>query len=99
MSGHQKAAAKAVAGSRQPESPPRMHNTHFLEHPGTCPSCGSQFQPRRPWQRFCSVRCRSVAHKQGSPGSLQQRVQELERRLELVEGLLNAGADSGIGNG
>lgn len=81
--------AKAEAGDSQPTSPARMHNTHFPEHPATCPSCGSQFQPKRPWQRFCSVRCRSVAHKQGSPGSMQQRVQELERRLGLVEGLLS----------
>ena len=28
--------------------------------------CGTQFEPKRPWQRFCSAKCRRAAFEGGS---------------------------------
>lgn len=28
--------------------------------------CGNQFEPRKPWQRFCSNRCRRAAFNDGA---------------------------------
>jgi len=62
-----------------------------------CLACDGQFQPRRPWQRFCSDRCRARSHRQGGTGgasaetmaagheTLQARIQELARRVEALE--------------
>ena len=88
MNDHQKAAAKAGTRDDQSKSPARMHYTHFPEDPGVCPTCGGQFQPRRPWQRFCSKQCRMIGHKQGIAGALHQRVWDLERRVKRLESLL-----------
>ena len=32
-----------------------------------CSGCGSPFQPKRPWQKQCSPRCRQRAYVQRQP--------------------------------
>jgi hypothetical protein len=32
-----------------------------------CNGCGTPFQPKRPWQRQCSPRCRQRAYVQSRP--------------------------------
>lgn len=92
-------AGTAGADDGQPESLTRMHNTHFPERSAVCPTCRSQFEPRRAWQRYCSNRCRTLGHKRGDGGTLHDRMLEMERRLERLEGRLNARPGSGAGNG
>lgn len=58
--------------------------------PRPCEGCGSQFAPKRRWQRFCKTSCRTLWH--GSHGrppvarieDLERRVAELERRLQVL---------------
>ena len=58
-----------------------------------CQTCQNTFLPRRPWQKFCSDRCRVSWHKeQKSPQilkdiikDLQAQISELEARLEKSE--------------
>ena len=27
-----------------------------------CEGCGERFEPKRPWQRFCKIKCRNKFH-------------------------------------
>lgn len=50
-----------------------------------CGHCGTPFQPRKRWQRFCQNACRRAFHKATGGGDLAKRVAELERRVGQVE--------------
>lgn len=64
-----------------------MHSNASVAASRTCPVCLGQFRPKRPWARFCSVRCRNLFHRQnGSFTDLRRRIDELERRVRALEG-------------
>jgi hypothetical protein len=92
--------AKAFdTGNSAPDSPVRMRENAFSDTPATCPTCRVGFQPRRPWQRFCSARCRTAGHKQGNGDNLQSRVVELERRVSELEQALRYARTGPLGRG
>src|SRR3954447_12359912 len=87
-----------------------MHSAHLATPRVTCPSCNLDFQPRRAWQRYCSVRCRNAWHRerQQTP-ALLTRVEKIEQRLAQLEAAqvstarvrsnqLDVGSETGIAN-
>jgi len=78
------------------KTPVRMRQNAFAKAPAVCPVCDGQFERRRPWQKFCSNRCRAQSHREsvtpaGSAATdagheaLSARIQELGHRIEALE--------------
>jgi hypothetical protein len=57
--------------------------------PATCPYCSCPFQPKRPWQRFCSTAHRRAYHKATGGGDLVRKVADLEERVHRLEGIVH----------
>lgn len=53
--------------------------------PATCPTCQTQFEPKRPWQRFDKPACRRAYHRGGTGSDHEHRIAELERRVAELE--------------
>ena len=63
-----------------------MRRTRSERLPRECQECGATFVPKRPWQRFCSARCRGLHHR--SPARLErlaERLDALEARVRALE--------------
>lgn len=50
-----------------------------------CAACGASFKPTRRWSKFCSTRCRQTYHAKLAPEMLRRDIDELRRRVELLE--------------
>ncbi len=51
-----------------------------------CAHCGAGFEVKRPWQRFCSNRCRLAWHREHDPRRLNvEAARDLEARLSRLE--------------
>ncbi len=71
----------------------RMRRTRSERLPRECQECGATFTPSRPWQRFCSARCRGLHHR--SPARLErlaERLDALEARVRALEAELGGTA-------
>ena len=50
-----------------------------------CGHCGTKFQPKRPWQRFCSPSCRFADWDKRNP-----RQREVTEQLHRIESKLDS---------
>lgn len=48
-----------------------------------CECCGTGFERRKRWQRFCSNKCRQDFHRQKA--SIDREVHQLRARVEVLE--------------
>lgn len=48
-----------------------------------CKHCGTEFQAKRKWHDFCSVKCR--VENWGQRNTDPSKVAELEKRLKVIE--------------
>lgn len=65
---------------------PETHPEALPAEKTICPVCRDEFVRRREWQRFCSPGCRRVFHQpKVTIEALAKRVDELERRLSVLE--------------
>ena len=48
-----------------------------------CDECGKNFRPARPWQHFCSPRCRNNFHNRETSRALQEAKDE-QYRVEVL---------------
>lgn len=66
-----------------------MHGNASGATAAACEVCGSQFDRRKRWQRFCGEPCRNAYHrdKRTSRGALTARIEQLEQRVAALEAL------------
>jgi hypothetical protein len=57
-------SSRATAGAAYIRGGTTRNN---VRESGTCPVCGAEFKPRRPWQKYCTERCRHKAKNQRRP--------------------------------
>jgi hypothetical protein len=49
-----------------------------------CPVDGAPFTPKRPWQKFCSDRCRSTWHQSMTPEALRKDLDALRAAVDAL---------------
>ena len=63
-----------------------------------CEWCGGPFEPKTPWQRFDTTRCRREAHRAARGEKIETAVREaLDRaRQDIMDALREALEDAGL---
>jgi hypothetical protein len=49
-----------------------------------CPVCSTPYAPKRPWQKFCSDRCRSTWHQSMTPEALRKDLDTLRAAVDAL---------------
>jgi hypothetical protein len=64
-----------------------------------CQVCGSAFEPKRPFARYCSPRCNRAAYARRHLPALEAALAYLQREVRRLENLLPGGTRRRAGRG